>query len=669
MSPQQSLTRAAALLGRGEFDAACQMGRTVLRAYPTHPGALQLVGIAYCQMGQPNDGLPYLRNAIKHGGDGPTARFNLARALIDAGEFAEAEKLCGAAGQPPEMQRLYADVLKAQGRSWEASSAYQQLVDAHPDDAQAWNNLGNARHELGELNGALAALQQARTLDPASSQIHINLGRVLASLGRHEDGLTVFQEAVRLSPRDATALLECGQALMRLDRSREALVALADAARIDSRNADVFVAMGLAFLDIEDRQRAEQAFKFAIQAKPDHDAAYLNLGLLLEQGNRIDELKALLRQAAARGARGSDLDYLQALALRRDGNLDAALEKARDVYASSIDPAVRAHFIGQVADQLCQTELAFASFEEMHWAMAQSPLGQTLDRRAYQVEVEHMAAVTTAAWFERWPSVTLPTEPPSPIFMVGFPRSGTTLADTLLLGHPDTHVLEEVPILPRVVEEMAGGVEAIGKIGEDEVVRLRSRYFDELARVAPEAIGKRVIDKNPLSMLRAPLIHRLFPDAKIIFALRHPCDVVLSCFMQNFKLTQAMASFLDLTSGSLLYDRVMAYWEQCRSILPLDVHMLRYEALVADVEGEMRSLLDFLGMAWDPAILDHQRTARERGFIRTPSYGQVTEPVYARASGRWERYRPQLFEVLPILYPWVEKFGYGTTGAAVAEKS
>lgn len=666
MNPQQTLTQAAALLGRGDFDAACRLGKMVLRAYPTHPGALQLVGIAQCQMGQPIEGLPYLRKSIKHGGNSPTARFNLARALIDAGELAEAEKLCGAAGQPPEMQRLYADILKAQGRSWEASSAYQQLVDDNPDDAQAWNNLGNARHEMGELNGALAALQKARALAPISSQIHINLGRVLVSLGRHDDGLILFQEAVRLAPSDCIALLEFGQALMRLDRSREALVALADAARIDAHNADVFVAMGLAFLDIEDRQRAEQAFKFAIQAKPDSDAAYLNLGLLLEQGNRIGELKALLRQAAARGAKGSDLDYLEALSLRRDGKLDAALDKARNVYASSIDPAVRANFVGQVADQLGQTELAFASFEEMHWAMAQSPLGQTLDRRAYQAEVESVTAVTTAEWFEQWPAVTLPVEPRSPVFMVGFPRSGTTLADTLLLGHPDTHVLEEVPILPRVAEELSG-LQAIGEIGEDEIVRLRGRYFEELARVAPEAIGKRVIDKNPLSMLRAPLIQRIFPDAKIIFALRHPCDVVLSCFMQNFKLTQAMASFLDLTSGSLLYDRVMAYWEQCQSILPLDVHTLRYEALVADVEGEMRPLIDFLDLAWDPAILDHQRTARDRGFIRTPSYGQVTEPVYARASGRWERYRPQLAEVLPILNPWVEKFGYGTTRSAIEE--
>lgn len=665
MNVQETLRQAAALFSQGDVNGARRMGEQVLRAVPQHAGALQIVGIAHCQLGDPKQGVPFLRRALKAGGDNATARFNLARALVDAGELAEAETLTAGAEQPDEMRRLHAEILKAQGRLWEAAAGYQQLVDAQPGNAEAWNNLGNARHELGELDGALAALQQARELQPASAMIHTNIGRVLASMARYDESALVFQEAVRLAPRDPAALLEFGQALSRLDRAREALVAYADAARIDRANPDIFVAMGQAFLDLEDQAKAEQAFRFAIQAKPDDAAGYLNLAILLEQGNRIEELNALLRQAQARGAKGADIDYLRAMTLRRAGELAPALELARESRSGSIDPAIRSHFIGQVADQLGQTELAFAAFEEMHWAMSQSPLGQGVDRRAYQAEVERLAATTTQAWFERWPALTLPSAPPSPVFMVGFPRSGTTLLDTILMGHADTHVLEEVPILTGIAEEL-GGVARIAEIGEAEAARLRRRYFEELAKVAPGSEGKLIIDKNPLSMLRAPLIHRLFPDAPIIFAMRHPCDVVLSCFMQNFKLTQAMASFLDLTSGSLLYDRVMAYWLQCREILPLRLHEVRYEAMIADVEAEVRPVFDFLGLAWDETVLDHQRTARARGFIRTPSYGQVTEPIYTHATGRWERYRPQLAQVLPILEPWVQTFGYGTTAQATS---
>ncbi|MCA1200252.1 sulfotransferase [Sphingomonas sp. R647] len=660
MNIQQTLQQAAALFGRGDPKGARQLGEQVLKVAPNNAAALQIVGIANCQLGEPKMGVPLLRRAIKAGGDNPGSRFNLARALFDAGELAEAEALAGAPGQSDAMRRLHADILKALGRLWEAAMAYQQIVDANPQDADSWNNLGNVRHELGELETALAALNQARILRPDSAIIHTNIGRVLASMSRYEESSALFQEAVRLDPRNPAVLLEFGHALTRLDRSREALVAYADAARMDATNPEIFVAMGLAFMDLEDRARAEQSYRFALNAKPDFGAASLNLGILLEQGNRISELEALLRQAESRGAQSADLDYLKAMVLRRKGDLEAALPLARDARSASINPAVRSHFVGQVADQLGETGLAFAAFEEMHWAMAQSPLGQGVDRRAYQVEVEQLAAQTTPEWFERWPAITLPREPASPAFMVGFPRSGTTLLDTILLGHKSVHVLEEVPILSQVADEL-GAFHRIGEIGEDDVARLRGRYFEELARVAPDAGGKLIVDKNPLSMLRAPLIHRLFPDAKIIFAMRHPCDVVLSCFMQNFKLTQAMASFLDLTSGSLLYDRVMAYWRQCRGIFPLDVHEVRYEAMIADVEGVVRPVFDFLGLDWDPAVLDHQRTAQARGFIRTPSYGQVTEPIYTRATGRWERYRPQLAQILPILEPWVAEFGYGST--------
>lgn len=662
MNIQQTLQQAAALIGRGDPNGARQLGEQVLKVAPNNPAALQIVGIAYCQLGTPKMGVPLLRRALKASGDNPGIRFNLARALFDAGELVEAETLAGASGQSDAMRRLHADILKASGRPWEAAMVYQQIVDGNPQDADSWNNLGNVRHELGELETALMALQHARNLRPDSAVIHTNIGRVLASMSRYDDSALIFQEAVRLDPRNAAVLTEFGHALTRLDRSREALIAYADAARIDSSNPDVFVAMGLAFTDLEDRERAEQSYRFALNARPDFGPALLNLGILLEQGNRIAELEALLRQAQARGAEGADVDYLKAMVLRRKGDLEAALPLARDARSASINPAVRSHFVGQVADQLGETGLAFAAFEEMHWAMAQSPLGQGVDRRAYQAEVEQLARVTTQEWFERWPAITLPREPAAPIFMVGFPRSGTTLLDTILLGHKAVHVLEEVPILAQVADEL-GTFQRIGELGEDEAVRLRARYFDEVSRVAPGAGTKLIVDKNPLSMMRAPLIHRLFPDAKIIFAMRHPCDVVLSCFMQNFKLTQAMASFLDLTSGSLLYDRVMDYWRQCRGIFPLNVHEVRYEAMIADVEGTVRPVFDFVGLEWDSAVLDHQRTAKARGFIRTPSYGQVTEPIYTRATGRWERYRPQLAQILPILEPWVQEFGYGSTAA------
>jgi hypothetical protein len=154
------------------------------------------------------------------------------------------------------------------------------------------------------------------------------------------------------------------------------------------------------------------------------------------------------------------------------------------------------------------------------------------------------------------------------------------------------------------------------------------------------------------------LIHRIFPDARFIFVERHPCDVVLSCFMTRFDPRGGMANFLDLGDTARLYDEVMDYWLLCRDVFPLDVHTVRYERVVEDAEAELRPLAAFLGLAWHPFLLDNQRSASGRAYIATPSYAQVAEPLYTRARGRWEKYRAQLAPVLPLLEPWCERMGY-----------
>jgi hypothetical protein len=363
----------------------------------------------------------------------------------------------------------------------------------------------------------------------------------------------------------------------------------------------------------------------------------------------------LRRQALANGVAKDEADYLQALVKRRQGKLEEALELAQGSSPDSLDSGLRAQFIGEVADRLGQVDTAFAAFSEMNRITGSRADAAQSDGSEYRRFIDSLAERTTRDWFVSWQPAEPSAVPPSPAFLVGFLRSGTTLLDTILMGHPGTQVMEEEPILARV-EDQLGQMERMAELDSAGVNALRARYFAELP--TPVAAGKLLIDKNPLATLRTPLIHRIFPDARFIFALRHPCDVVLSCFMQNLLVSESMASFLDLRNAALMYDRAMTYWQQCQDIFPLKVHTVRYEDLVVDVEGEMRPLLDYLDLSWDERVLDHQRTATDRGLIRTPSYAQVTEKIYSRSSGRWERYRKHLEPILPILAPWVERFGY-----------
>lgn len=172
---------------------------------------------------------------------------------------------------------------------------------------------------------------------------------------------------------------------------------------------------------------------------------------------------------------------------------------------------------------------------------------------------------------------------------------------------------------------------------------------------APE--GAVVVDKFPLNIVVLPLIRRVFPGAKIIFALRDPRDVVLSCYQQRFTINAAMAQFLELGRAGAYYDQVMTLFELCRERLGFDLHQVRYEDVVGDLEGAARALSDFLGVAYEPAMLNYRETALRRD-IATPSARQVIEPLYNRSIGRWQRYAEQLEPVLPVLAPWARRYRY-----------
>lgn len=653
----QTMNAAVAALSRGDIKTARSSGEAALRTAPKNASILQFLGVVHCQAGDAAKGAGYFRKAIANGGDNADNRLNLAKALFDLGQYEEAAALCDAPDASPELVRLRAEILKAQGRGDEAHWRYEDLATANPDDFDVWNNLGNARHARGDLEGAMTALQHARQLNNQSSLVHINLGRLLISMDRYQDACLMLEKAALLSPKDPAPLLELGRALTSIDHSEAALRALGTAARLNPKDPKIFMAIGLAFTDLENQQQAERAYRFAIEADPGHAAAYLQLGILLEKANRTDELKRLIESAKVKNVVGDELDWLHALLLGREGQQEEALRLAQSVRSTAIHPTTRWQYIGQLADRLGQVETAFAAFEEMNGAMAQTPLGIGVDRSAYQRAIGGLTARVTPDWYAAWVPSPAIVEPPAPVFLVGFPRSGTTLLDTILMGHDSVHVLEEVPIIETLSNEL-GDLDAIAALDADDVARWRSRYFEELERRAPAPVGKLVIDKNPLSMIRVPLIHRLFPDAKFILAMRHPCDVVLSNFMQNFKPTEAMASFLDLSNASRAYDRIFEYWERCAEIFPISTRVVRYEELVEDAEAVARPLLEYLGLEWDEKILDHQKTAAKRGFIRTPSYAQVTEKIYTLASGRWQRYRSQMTSIVPILEPWAKRYGY-----------
>ncbi len=524
--------------------------------------------------------------------------------------------------QDPRGLRLSAYIHQQQGRYAEAITDYRKVVAAIPDDFESWNNLGNVLAGTGDAEGALAALRTAIALRPDIMLPYVNLSKLLNRLQRYDERLILVREAAAQAPEDAEVQLELG---------------------LCEATANNFPA-------------AEAAFRASIRIDGSALAPYLELAVLLENLNKTEALNELAAEAQRNGVEAAEVNFIKAWALRRAGRFAEALPLALAT-PDTINPARRSQLIAEIADRVGDADTAFNAFTDMNAAALEDTPSDQRDASLYIGEVEANRDLLTPEKIAGWTSVRLDNALPPPIFLVGFPRSGTTLLDTLLMNIPHLHVLEEMPIV-RSVENELGNPERIASLGSDEANALRARYFDTLQQVAPAAPGQRVLDKFPFHMTRMGIIHRIFPDAKVIFAERHPADCVLSAFMSNFELNRAMLSFTTLEGTARLYDLASTAWTRAETNLPIDVFRIRYERMVEDLESEMRQLLAFLDIPWTDAVLDNRKSAARREHIRTASYSQVTEPIYKRSAGRWERYRRQMEPVLPILKPWADKMGY-----------
>jgi tetratricopeptide (TPR) repeat protein len=622
--PPESLAPALDRLRRGDRPGARAAIDAALVREPDAPALLAFAGLLAAQSGDPAAAVPHFRRALALAPDDLAMRVNLATALVASGARDEAATVCAAGPDDPRLARLAAYIHQESGRLGEAAAAYQSVIAAFPEDFESWNNLGNVRAAMGDLDGAVDAFLRAITLRPDIVEMVFNLSEVLAAAERDEERRAVMREAARVSPDDVRVLTELG---------------LAESAMLDF-------------------EAAERAYREAIRLDPRALSAHLELGLLLENLNRTEELADLVEAGKARGLAGAEPGFIQAWSLRRQGRFAEALPLALAT-PETIHPVRRSQLIAELHDRLGDAGSAFAAFAEMNRASVAAkpaPMGPTY-RESVAAAAARVTPERVAAWTPTGIGAEAPPVPPAPVFIIGFPRSGTTLLDTLLMNMPALHVLEELPVLREVEAAIAGDADP-GRWSAAEVERLRARYFEVLDTLSPPAPGQIIVDKHPLHMARMPIVHRLFPDARIVFVERHPCDVVLSCFMANFNLNHAMRSFTDLGETALTYDAVFDAWTRAETLLPLKVHRIRYERMVADLEGEMRSLLNFLGLLWDENVLDNQAAAAGRGHVRTASYSQVSEPIYKRAAGRWERYREQMAPVLPILAPWAEEMGY-----------
>lgn len=410
--------------------------------------------------------------------------------------------------------------------------------------------------------------------------------------------------------------------------------------------------------------QAQAGFRRALALDPVSFPARFGLASLLLDMGASREAAAVAAQMGAEAADRPDVLWLQARIAYGSGDAGGARDVLARLLRAPLTP-------DQYAEALLLLGLALGDLDDSAGAFAMARQGKQIQRDLYaaqaagrESEVEKLRRL--GSWLETtsadW-ELSLPEIPGAAeihVFLLGFPRSGTTLLEQVLAAHPRVGTLEEAPTLAASYQAFLSSPDACAALmtlDPEEAAAWAGHYWKGVRGRGVDVAGRVFVDKQPAGTLCLPIIARLFPRAKILFALRDPRDVVLSCFRQAFQMNAMTYAFTDLADTAACYDACMRLADAARARLPLAWADVRHEALVEHFQAELGGILDFLALEPAPAMADFAQTAGTR-TIRTPSAPQVRAGLNRRGLGRWQNYRSELATVLPVLAPWVERFGY-----------
>ncbi len=477
-----------------------------------------------------------------------------------------------------------------------------------------------------------------------------------------------YRQVLAAEPEHGDALLRLGR-LVSAGNPAEGIQLLRRSLAANPDHAPAHIAMADVMLRIGQADAATTSAERARELAPEDPNAHATAALCFLRSNRVEAAFDAVERAIALDSGHVQAKLLMASVQRQRGELEAAREALDDLMARSDLPPFRRdaaqHELAMVLDRLGEYEAAYGAIE----AWGRSRLAtQAAQRQTPEVLTRRLDAwreVVTPELLER-AGVSAPDDLETPVFMVGFPRSGTTMTEQILAAHPRVLTTGELPLLNLLdqalrgpqKQDMAATPGLVAGADATMLNRLRDLYWDRARAATKEPIGERLfLDKLPLNIIDVGFINVLFPKTRLVVALRDPRDVCLSCVMQKFGLNVAMVNFLSLERTVAFYTQVMGNWLELRDRLTIPYLEVRYEDTVTDLPTHARKLIDFLGLEWDDAILGFHESARDR-YILTPSYAAVTEPVHTRAVGRWRNYREHFEPHLEKLRPFVEAFGY-----------
>ena len=546
-----------------------------------------------------------------------------------------------------------------------AASLCRAILSTTPLHAPALHLLGIISAEQGLPAEGLRLVEQALELEQRRAAFHFTHGQILMRIGNPVAAADAFKESAHLDPDNPRLPQHLVLALLAGRRFQVAENVVGTALEKWPESAELLDASGMVLMAQGRHAQACVVLERAREVAPDFPDTYGNLAILYEQDNRLDSALDIVEQGLRRWPEHRTLRFVRARCLRHLGKYTEAELLLQELLSGEPTDKLHADIeyeLGWCTDGLDQTAEAYQHFTQANLVAEKLPAYNATQGADYLRMLAALQKQFERGWAASWQRLPFPEKSEDLAFIIGFPRSGTTLLDTMLGAHPEFRVLEEQATVQAMLERLAmyevGYPAGLATLTAERQLALRAAYFRAVRTQPFESGQQRLLDKSPFNIAHVGLIHRIFPEAKLIFVARHPCDVCLSCFLNNFELNSGTQHFTRIETTVNLYCQLMALWLTYVETLPLNYALVRYEALVNRPGKELRQLLEELGVPWSDSVLRHTTFAMQRGHIPTPSYAQVKRPIYVDACDRWQRYADVMRPFLKELQPYIETFGY-----------
>ena len=512
----------------------------------------------------------------------------------------------------------------------EAKNLLEKAISIQPEMFEANHNLAILNFQLGNLDTSILYFEKSKKIKPKFSQVYFNLGLAYDRKKNIDLAIINFKKVIKLDPNNSLALYNIGHLYKK---------------KLETIKAEEYLGKSL-------------------DLNPNFIKTYDDLFSLYDQSSQIEKFSNLLDKAKKILSEKDLVSFYEAVFMYNQKNFKKTIQILENIDLTEkffYHNITKHSYLAKSYDRTNDFEKAYNHFK-INNQLVNELYGKDVNEKSFIELVTQRTEFFKNFNINRWKQHQLKDEFSQPIFLIGFPRSGTTLLDTILRTSHSIEVIEEKPILRNFLRNLnikiKNNFDHLDNLDKKFIQNMQNVYFDEREKYLENKKTKTVIDKMPLNIIHIAEILRFFPNAKFIFALRNPYDSVLSCFMQQFELNPAMKNFTSLESSVILYDLVMKLWTIYRDIFSINFHFIKYEDIVTDFEKTTKEIFKFLEIDWSDNTKNFHITAKKRLNISTPSHNQVTSPLYTRSISRWKNYEKEFKGLNNILDPWLDEFNY-----------